>query len=32
MLDESCSSSLPISRFAYAGAVLVPMAVPCVCK
>ena len=27
-----CSSSLPIKRFAYAGAILVPMAVPCICK
>ena len=24
--------SFPINRFAYAGAILVPMAVPCVCR
>lgn len=27
-----CSSSLPINRLAYAGAILVPMAVPCICR
>ena len=27
-----CSSSLSINRFAYAGAISVPMAVPCVCR
>ena len=25
-----CSSSFPIKRFAYAGAILIPMAVPCI--
>ena len=26
------SSILPINRFAYAGAILVPIAVPCICR
>ena len=27
----SCSSTLPINRFAYTGAILVPIAVPWIC-
>ena len=28
----SCVSYLPMNRFAWAGAILVPMAVPCICR
>ena len=28
----SCGSSPPMNRLAYAGVILVPIAVPCICK